>query len=149
MNSTDKHIIQEHPQFAINGLFIIILFYLRLPVKFFLHSSKWYLTLIFATQADSGAVQFSQRAAETFRRLSQSDTMDSSCSPGCSCGRRRECEKGLPTDRSVENPICRSVTGYRVRQQVRFPGGCLQGGLENGHGRSQCFAADIQKEGSV
>ena len=22
MNSTDKHIIQEHPQFAINGLFI-------------------------------------------------------------------------------------------------------------------------------
>ena len=35
MNSTDKHIIQEHPQFAINGLFIIILFYLRLPVKFF------------------------------------------------------------------------------------------------------------------
>ena len=44
MNSTDKHIIQEHPQFAINGLFIIILFYLRLPVKFFLHSSKWYLT---------------------------------------------------------------------------------------------------------
>ncbi len=46
MNSTDKHIIQEHPQFAINGLFIIILFYLRLPVKFFLHSSKWYLTSI-------------------------------------------------------------------------------------------------------
>ena len=149
MNSTDKHIIQEHPQFAINGLFIIIHSILfAIAGQVFLHSSKWYLTLIFATQADSGAVQFSQRAAETFRRLSQSDTLDSSCSPGCSCGRRRECEKGLPADRSVENPYADQSPGTESGSRCVFREDACRVGWKTGTGAHSASPRIFRRKGA-